>query len=219
MTVLLRTQGVPARVVTGFAMGEWEGTLGRYRVPVSAAHSWVEVYFPSFGWIEFEPTPSLSEFVHMAGEPIRPTSGVAAASRWGAFKIQPTLAWLTLALALAAAIGVAAALRHQHRWRTLERNERSRLMYWGMRRKLAQVGLEGGASVTAAEFLSRHAPRLAAWPRLDRAARRMTALYMRAAYTSMAPSEHDVTDARTAWRTAWLERARLAWTWAGRTRA
>ncbi len=218
MTVLLRTQGVPARVVTGFAMGEWEGSLRRYRVPVSAAHSWVEVYFPAFGWIEFEPTPSQSEFVHAAGEPIRPTTEVAAASGSGAITIHPPLAWLTLALGLAAAIGVAAAVRHQHRWMTLERNERLRRMYWGMRRGLARVGLEGGASVTAAEFLSRHAPRLAAWPRLDRAARRMTALYIRAAYTAIAPSDHDVTEAGMAWRTAWLERARLAWTRAGRTR-
>jgi hypothetical protein len=42
--------------VAGFATGDYDGLLRKYRVPAKAAHAWVEVYFPTYGWIEFEPT-------------------------------------------------------------------------------------------------------------------------------------------------------------------
>lgn len=59
MTVLLRTAGVPARWVKGFAPGESTVGQGGYDVTVrnSDAHSWVEVYFPGAGWVPFDPTP------------------------------------------------------------------------------------------------------------------------------------------------------------------
>jgi transglutaminase-like putative cysteine protease len=57
MAVLLRASGVPARYVTGFLPGEYNDVGGDYIVRASDAHSWVEVYFPSYGWIPFDPTP------------------------------------------------------------------------------------------------------------------------------------------------------------------
>ena len=57
MAVMLREVGVPARVVEGFTSGELDAS-NRYAVRELNAHAWVEVYFPSYGWIEFEPTPS-----------------------------------------------------------------------------------------------------------------------------------------------------------------
>ncbi len=57
MAVLLREVGVPARIVEGFTAGELDIT-NRYAVKELNAHAWVEVYFPQYGWIEFEPTPS-----------------------------------------------------------------------------------------------------------------------------------------------------------------
>ena len=56
MTVLLRSQGVPARLATGYTTGEMV-QRENYLVRDSNAHAWVEVYFPSYGWIGFEPTP------------------------------------------------------------------------------------------------------------------------------------------------------------------
>lgn len=56
MAVLLRTQGIPARWVKGFAPGEQTGP-GQYTVRASDAHAWVEVYFPTVGWVPFEATP------------------------------------------------------------------------------------------------------------------------------------------------------------------
>jgi len=57
MTVMLRTLGIPARYVTGFAPGEYNDLAGDYIIRASDAHAWVEVYFPGHGWLTFDPTP------------------------------------------------------------------------------------------------------------------------------------------------------------------
>ncbi len=59
MVVMLRSQGVPARIVNGFAQGEWLEEANLYRVRASNAHTWVEVFFPEYGWVQFEPTAAL----------------------------------------------------------------------------------------------------------------------------------------------------------------
>jgi transglutaminase-like putative cysteine protease len=56
MVVLSRAAGLPARLVSGYAGGTWEPRAGRYVVTEADAHSWAEVYFAGFGWVEFEPT-------------------------------------------------------------------------------------------------------------------------------------------------------------------
>ncbi|HEX3054227.1 MAG TPA: transglutaminase domain-containing protein [Aggregatilineaceae bacterium] len=54
MVLMLRSQGIPARLAAGFAQGEWTGDS--FLVRERDAHTWVEAYFPGYGWIEFEPT-------------------------------------------------------------------------------------------------------------------------------------------------------------------
>jgi hypothetical protein len=56
---MLRLQGVPARVVSGYAPGVFDEENKSYRVRASNAHTWVDVYFPQYGWIQFEPTASI----------------------------------------------------------------------------------------------------------------------------------------------------------------
>ncbi len=56
MILMLRAQGVPARMAAGFAQGTWEADRGVFLVRERDAHTWVEVYFPGYGWAEFEPT-------------------------------------------------------------------------------------------------------------------------------------------------------------------
>ena len=56
MVVLLRSLGIPARLAAGFAQGEYDDSAGRFVVREKDAHTWVEVYFPGYGWVEFEPT-------------------------------------------------------------------------------------------------------------------------------------------------------------------
>jgi hypothetical protein len=56
MIVMLRTLGIPARLAAGFAQGTFNAETSVFEVRNRDAHSWVEVYFPRYGWIEFEPT-------------------------------------------------------------------------------------------------------------------------------------------------------------------
>ena len=58
MTVLLRTQGIPAREVNGFLGGTWSPFGAYLAVTQNEAHAWVEVWFPTFGWVPFDPTPA-----------------------------------------------------------------------------------------------------------------------------------------------------------------
>jgi protein-glutamine gamma-glutamyltransferase len=57
MTVMLRDLGIPARYVGGFLPGEYNDVGGDWIVRASDAHVWVEVFFPGYGWITFDPTP------------------------------------------------------------------------------------------------------------------------------------------------------------------
>ena len=57
MALLLRTLGIPTRIVNGFLMGEYNPVGGDYIIRQSDAHSWIEVYVPGQGWLEFDPTP------------------------------------------------------------------------------------------------------------------------------------------------------------------
>ena len=56
LAVMLRTQGVPARLATGYLPGERDRLSGVWKVRASDAHAWVEVWFPDSGWQAFDPT-------------------------------------------------------------------------------------------------------------------------------------------------------------------
>ena len=58
MAVMARSVGIPARVASGYGQGEYDTERRVFRVRENNAHTWVEVYFPDYGWIEFEPTVS-----------------------------------------------------------------------------------------------------------------------------------------------------------------
>ncbi|HEX4563338.1 MAG TPA: transglutaminase-like domain-containing protein, partial [Solirubrobacteraceae bacterium] len=126
MTLLLRMDGVPARVAAGFLPGTLDHATGLYRVSASDAHAWVEVYFAGIGWVPFDPTPPapathdgalLAELAPGGGahRPALEAGGThrgAAALRQGAKRAQAaghgTLTPL-LALALGLALLLAAA--------------------------------------------------------------------------------------------------------------
>jgi transglutaminase-like putative cysteine protease len=58
MAVMLRTLGIPSRVVNGFHGDEFNDITGSYIIRAKNAHAWVEAYFPGYGWQTFDPTPS-----------------------------------------------------------------------------------------------------------------------------------------------------------------
>lgn len=57
LTLMLRSEGIPARVVSGYRGGDWSEPDGAYVVRASMAHLWVEVFFPEYGWVVFDPSP------------------------------------------------------------------------------------------------------------------------------------------------------------------
>ncbi len=58
MVLLLRSLGIASRNVNGFLGGEWNEYESYVAVRMKNAHSWVEVYDPTFGWKTYDPTPS-----------------------------------------------------------------------------------------------------------------------------------------------------------------
>lgn len=64
MAIMLRTVGIPSRVVNGFAGGEFNDITSQYVIRASDAHSWVEAYIPGEGWVAFDPTPAGSVQTH-----------------------------------------------------------------------------------------------------------------------------------------------------------
>lgn len=57
MALMLRLLGVPARVAAGFTSGTYNEGDREWVVTDHNAHTWVEVWFPGFGWLPFDPTP------------------------------------------------------------------------------------------------------------------------------------------------------------------
>ncbi|HEX4437983.1 MAG TPA: transglutaminase-like domain-containing protein [Solirubrobacteraceae bacterium] len=72
MTLMLRMDGIPARVGSGFKPTVYDATMGTWRVRPVDAHSWVEVFFSGVGWVSFDPTPAA---------PGKPTGGSGGQSK------------------------------------------------------------------------------------------------------------------------------------------
>lgn len=62
MTVMARMLGIPARVVSGYTNGTYDPKHNQWIVRGVDAHSWVQVYFAGYGWINFEPSASFATF-------------------------------------------------------------------------------------------------------------------------------------------------------------
>ncbi len=74
MVMMLRSIGIPSRLVTGFLPTDWNVFGNYYTVRQQDAHAWVEVYFPESGWVIVDPTPP--------GGAIAPSSTMALMSRY-----------------------------------------------------------------------------------------------------------------------------------------
>jgi transglutaminase-like putative cysteine protease len=214
MAVMLRAEGVPARVAAGYATGEYDFARGAYRVPADEAHAWVEVYFPGYGWVEFEPTPARGVFAYESGAasisettPAAPRPLNSTAPRDIAVRVAALLGLLS------AAVAVGRRLRaREPGWRTPR--GQARALYRSIRRALARAGLVSPSSATPDEFLSAHAGAFAHRARLREAVAQATALYLRATFSPHAPTPAETKTARRLWQRAipawvmmWVKRA------------
>jgi hypothetical protein len=67
--VMLRSLGIPARFVAGYAGGRRSDDGSQYTLLARDSHAWVEVYFPDIGWVIFEPTPLLPSVTFAESSP------------------------------------------------------------------------------------------------------------------------------------------------------
>ena len=67
MAILLRAEGIPTRIVTGYGPGDRNPLTGYWEVRQSDAHAWVEVYYPNAGWLPYDPTFGVPEAETAAG--------------------------------------------------------------------------------------------------------------------------------------------------------
>ncbi len=68
MVVMLRLQGIPARLVEGYLPGERDAA-GEETIRRSGAHAWVEAWFPGYGWVDFDPTAGVGQPLAIAPGP------------------------------------------------------------------------------------------------------------------------------------------------------
>lgn len=61
LALMVRSQGIPARLVSGYRGGLWDASDQSYTVTNDMAHIWTEVYFPGIGWVSFDPSPRAAE--------------------------------------------------------------------------------------------------------------------------------------------------------------
>ncbi|MGI6209931.1 MAG: transglutaminase domain-containing protein, partial [Anaerolineae bacterium] len=158
MTVMLRISGVPARVAVGYARGTYDQVERHWVVTEADSHSWVEAYFPGYGWIEFEPTPSQDVFVYPLGASWERGSGrppepppVDTGRRWTLDRTSAR--WLAAGLGLLAALGL--LMRGYVVWSRTTSDDRIAQAYAHLTRTLGWMGLEPRTSETVREYWER----------------------------------------------------------------
>jgi hypothetical protein len=184
--------------------------LRKYRVPAKAAHAWVEVYFPDYGWIEFEPTSSQQVFDYASAETEQPDRLPAASQTRSTDAV---LTPIMIGLIGSLTFGLLGVLGHSV-WRRyalslLSPEMQARKLYWETRRSLRQLGVEVMPSATPTEFRAACADRLADQPRLRQAIDLVIDSYSSAVFTATPPDRSDVIAAQRAWRATWRRRLRL----------
>ena len=152
--VLARAAGLPARFVTGFTAGSWDATAQVWIITEANAHSWPEVYFPTVGWVPFEPTaarPDLARIGVARGAELAPPSPLMVTPiAQNSLPFDDRWLWLLLPVGLLATGGVVwlrrRAIRREDPWLMLLR--------WGRRQGRApgdgETVLEYGAALAAA---------------------------------------------------------------------
>ncbi len=72
MTLMAREMGIPARVATGYTNGKYDPKTNEWDITGTDAHAWTQIYFAGYGWINFEPSATFSQFarpIKTAGTP------------------------------------------------------------------------------------------------------------------------------------------------------
>jgi transglutaminase-like putative cysteine protease len=154
LTIMLRTQGIPARLTAGYVSGSRDQLVGVFEVKASDAHAWVEVWFPESGWQPFDPTAAV------------PLSADATIDSVGADLVEGVGGYVSdnaLSLGLLAAAGFGVMSMTKIARTVVARRRRGR---WGvLQDRFAGVALRRGASA-----VSTNSQRASSWSESDDAA-------------------------------------------------
>jgi transglutaminase-like putative cysteine protease len=203
LAVMLRSVGIPARVVTGYLGGDFNRDGNYYLVRQSSAHAWVEAWIRGTGWLRMDPTPASEEGATLAARrSARPRLWLdSLRMKWNSWVVQydtetqvgflrstrrrlehlaslrPGRGLWTLGGVLLAVLVLAACLPAlRARFRSADRLERvyRRFLRHARRRGLERHPWEGPLA---------HAQRVAeAWPGVGREVRELAADYARVRY-------------------------------------
>jgi hypothetical protein len=214
MNVMLRTLGIPSRQMSGFGQGIFDDKTRQYSVNALDAHSWVEVFFPGYGWIPFEATPdgvnapvnrpATRELLNVPSTPstettARPravpkdlpvdvggsTSGSAFPDIWRQALLGGGAVLLVLIIGILLVVRWLLAVKDVPRiWR--------RLLFLGDRLRVPRHRGD-----TPQEFGGRLATVV---PPLDEEVRRLANLYTRASFRREGLSADELAEARRAWQ-------------------
>jgi hypothetical protein len=167
MTMLMRMQGYPARYVQGYLPGVVDPTSLVQQITAKQSHAWVEVYFPTYGWITFDPTggPGLPTFLPagtkstalpspsvspaagtVTPRPIRTQHEGSGGTPAGSQSGPPVFLVLMLLLAV---IGAVLLVLWRRRPRSLEEPE---AVYRGVVRLASRLGYKPGPTQTVYEY-------------------------------------------------------------------
>jgi transglutaminase-like putative cysteine protease len=217
MVVLARAAGLPARLAVGYASGSYDPPSAQYVVTEASAHAWPEIYFPGYGWIEFEPTaglPSIERAETADAESVGLPGGLGSMVVWR--DRLSRLGWSGLWGLLPLAVVVVAAWSLADLWRLRRLRPAAAVaeVYRRLQRRGRRLAVPVRVTDTPYEFVTSFANRIAALVRDEYSgqvlasaaeeARRLTELYVQISYSSRVP---DVADRSQAMRT-WL---RLRW--------
>lgn len=74
LALMLRSEGIPARIVSGYRGGEFDPNARSYTVRADMAHVWVDVFILGYGWVVFDPSPMADQNETLLGELSRQVS-------------------------------------------------------------------------------------------------------------------------------------------------
>ena len=218
MVVLARAAGLPARMVVGYHTGKYNAELEAYLVSEAEAHSWPEIYFPGYGWVEFEPTagrPALSRddalpFAPSLDTDIPEELRETAPSFDLLGLLKSGSKYLLAGLLGAIAAGAIWALAKAFRTRGLPPSIVIARIFADLRGQAVALDMSNGSGMTPSEFslsfrsglqmLARHSQRMRFLVSAEQEIEQVVDSYIRASYTQQRVTERNQMVVLAVWR-------------------
>ena len=232
MSVMARQLGIPTRVVSGFSHGHFDTQRKLWIVQGDDAHSWVQAYLPTYGWVNFDPTPGFAPAIvkttqptatppKLTPVPTKPGSSILPAktpppthskkpvpspSKTQASSLSPINSSVLVALSmivLALSLLFLFAALGRYWWRSLYENSTFISgMYWRICYLARFLGLGPKVWQAPYEYSSVLIRQL---PQSESTFRRLTDLFVRDRWAApyQAPRPQELQDAERLWPTVW----------------